>query len=94
MALHNYLRLTTNAKYVPVGFVDSEDSKWNLIPGDWRKDSNNNDGAFGNLATYRGSRSKPTALDIRDALKDYVNSEEGSVFWQVDYVRRTSHYAV
>ena len=45
MALHNNLRLTTNAKYVPADFVDSEDSKRNLIPGDWRKDSNNNDGA-------------------------------------------------
>ena len=94
MALHNYLSLTTNAKYVPAGFVDSEDSNGNLIPGDWRKNFNNNNGAFENLAPYRGSRSKPTALDIRDALKDYVNSEEGSVSWQVDYVRRASHYAV
>ena len=93
MALHNYLPLTTNAKYVPAGFVDSEDSNGNLILGDWRKDFNNN-GAFGNIAPYRGSRLKPTALDIRDALKDYVNSEEGSLSWQVDYVRRTSHYAV
>ena len=36
LCLHNYLRLTDNAQYVPSGFVDSEDSSGEIIPGDWR----------------------------------------------------------
>ncbi len=34
--LHNYLRLTDNPQYLPSGFVDSEDSSGNIVPGDWR----------------------------------------------------------
>ena len=34
LCLHNYLRLTENASYPPQGFVDSEDSSGNIIPGD------------------------------------------------------------
>ena len=94
LALHNYLQLTKNAKYVPAGFVDSEDSDGNLILGDWRKDLNGEKSALRNLTPLHGSRPKQSALDIRDALKDHLNSEEGKVHWQVDYVRRTSHYAV
>lgn len=45
IALHNYLRLTKNARYIHAGFVDSEDSDGNLIPGDWRKDSDRENGA-------------------------------------------------
>ena len=37
LCLHNYLRLTSNAQYIPSGFVDSEDSSGNIIPGDWRR---------------------------------------------------------
>ena len=36
LCLHNYLRLTDNAQYVPSGFVDSEDSSGEIISGDWR----------------------------------------------------------
>ena len=34
--LHNYLRQTGNAGYCPAGFVDSEDSKGVIKPGEWR----------------------------------------------------------
>jgi hypothetical protein len=36
ICLHNYLRLTDNAHYIPQGFVDTEDGKDEIIPGDWR----------------------------------------------------------
>lgn len=36
VCLHNSLRLTENAKYIPTGFVDSEDETGQIIPGDWR----------------------------------------------------------
>ena len=96
LALHNYLRLTSNATYSPSDFIDSEDKSGNLLPEDWRnsqlKDGNN--GAIVNLPRVRGSRTRQDVLIMRDHLKDYLNSEEGSVSWQVNYVRRTSHYAV
>ena len=34
VCLHNYLRLTENATYTPAGFIDSEDSTGNILPGD------------------------------------------------------------
>ena len=36
VCLHNYLRLIENAIYLPSGFVDSEGSNGDVIPGDWR----------------------------------------------------------
>ena len=33
-------------------------------------------------------------IEVRNRLKNYLNTNEGSVPWQIDYVRRTSHYAV
>ena len=36
VCLHNYLRLTDNAKYIPAGFVDNEDSSDNVTPGEWQ----------------------------------------------------------
>ena len=35
ICLHNYLRLTENAGYIPAGFVDREDGTGNIVPGDW-----------------------------------------------------------
>ena len=94
LTLHNYLCLIENAKYTPTGFADSEDSYGNIVPGDWRKDVQIGNSALEDIASLRGSRAKKSALDTRDALKDFLNSEEVSVPWQVGYVRRTSHYAV
>jgi len=36
LTLHNYLRLTENARYTPAGLLDSEDRNGNIVPGDWR----------------------------------------------------------
>ncbi|XP_066914218.1 putative nuclease HARBI1 [Clytia hemisphaerica] len=94
LSLHNYLRLTNNAGYVPAGFADSEDSSGNIVDGTWRNGVEGENGALRNLTTLHGSRFTKTALEIREKLKTHVNSEEGSVPWQVAYVRRTSHYAV
>ena len=37
IALHNYLRLTDNAVYTPVGFVDSQALSGEIRPGEWRR---------------------------------------------------------
>ena len=91
LALHNYLRLTENAKYIPKGFADSEDSDGNIVPGGWRKDVQSGNSALEEIMVYVQKSQPLSALDARDALKDYLNSEEGSVPWQVGHVRRTSH---
>ena len=36
-----------------------------------------------------GSRYSNNAVAMGEALKDYVNSETGSIEWQWDHVRRT-----
>ena len=96
LALHNYLRLTDNAHYCPAGFVDSVDQYGNIKEGEWRAMQENqeaNTGGMLPIAPIRNRRYSDDAVGMRDVLKDYLNSEEGSVPWQVDYVRRSSHYA-
>eukprot|EP00795_Rhopilema_esculentum_P005709 gene5709-10959_t len=96
LALHNYLRLTENAYYSPSGFMDSEDKDGNIIPGEWRLQRCNEThfGGIDELRPVRGSRARTDAIEARDRLKKYLNSDEGSVPWQLQYVQRTSHYAV
>ena len=96
LALHNYLRLTDNAHYTPAGFIDSEDKHGNFVPGQWRSQNESavQGGSFQSINAVRGSRSRVDALEVRNRLKNYLNSNEGSVPWQIDYVRRTSHYVV
>ena len=62
LALHNYLRLTENTKYIPTGFSDSEDSDGNIVPGDWRKDVQSGNSALKEIASLRGSRAKNQPL--------------------------------
>ena len=91
MALHNYLRQTNNALYTPAGFIDSESSDGALKPGSWRNDLPENQlhCALQNIPPLRGCRYRDECIHMRDSLKDYLNSEQGSVPWQMDYVRRT-----
>ena len=85
LCLHNYLRLTDNAQYVPSGFVDSEDSSGEIIPGDWR--SLVNKGALLSTSTGRAfNRSSESAKGTREIFEKYFNSQEGSLSWQKVYV--------
>ena len=88
IALHNYLRLTDNAVYTPVGSVDSQASSGEIRPGQWRRIVDDVAG-MSSIPNVRGSRYSNNAIAMREALKDYVNSETGSIEWQWDHVRRT-----
>ena len=94
IAFHNYLRLTDNACYTPSGFVDSEEKDGNFKPGEWRSLSSNYDVGLVPVPNVRGSRSHENAVKTRDKFKDYLNSEQESLKWQINYIRRTSHFAV
>ena len=91
LALHNYLRLTDNATYTPSGFIDSEVGNGEIKPGDWRKLVRNEESTSSmvSLPHVRGSRYRNDALAMRESIKEFVNSENGSVEWQYRYVRRT-----
>ena len=92
LALHNYLRQTSKAPYTPNGFADSEDNDCTIYLGEWRNQLERNDSetnCIRNIRGKRGSRPREETVSMRDALKDYFNSNEGSVPWQLSHVRRT-----
>ena len=87
VCLHNYLRLTENANYIPAGFVDCEDSSGNIIPGDWRSEINSDEGGLRHLNQIGGNRYTFEAGSSRDDFKSYFNSPGGEVPWQLQHVR-------
>ena len=59
VCLHNYLRLTDIAHYIPTGFVDSESNSGIVIQGDWKKELQ--DQAC--LLNFSKSKSKRSVFD-------------------------------
>ena len=89
ISLHNYLRLTDSATYCPNGFVDSEDSTGRIKKGEWRRIVAQGNAGLQPMARVRGSRYQNRAIEMRSAIMRYLNSDEGSVPWQLEYVRKT-----
>lgn len=87
LCLHNYLRLTENASYIPSGFIDSEDSSGIIIPGSWRNVVREDNISLTNHPKIGGNRYTFEAEKTQKSFKDYFNSEAGSVPWQLNYVR-------
>lgn len=88
ICLHNFLRQTNSAAYCPSGFVDSWDDKGEIKEGEWRRlVTHGTNRLLSDLPPIRGSRPPTTAAAARENLKSYVNSMEGSLPWQWDYVR-------
>lgn len=87
LCLHNYLRQTENSMYTPFGFVDIETAKGEIKPGEWRSYISEGGGCLKNMNIAKGGRRKVVANEVRDALKTFLNSEVGSVSWQLEYVR-------
>ena len=89
IALHNYLQQTEAAMFCPNGFVGSTDKSGVIKLGEWRKQIGQNEGCLHDLCNVRVSRPAKNATEMREAISDYVNSEEGAVEWQYAHVRRT-----
>ena len=89
VCLHNYLRLTENASYIPTGFVDSEDSSGNIIPGDWRNEVQGD--GLRNLQQVGGNRYSFDASLSRDAFMQYFINPEGSVSWHCQHARNVGN---
>ena len=90
VCLHNFLQLTPACAYTPAGFVDSELSDGSIKAGDWRNIlSSGNSSALKNFPKAKGGRQQEDARELQSRLKYHLNSEEGAVEWQLDYIRRT-----
>ena len=87
VCLHNYLRLTDNACYLPNGFVDSFSSDGDLIPGDWRNIIRNDEDGLAQMGKIGGNRYGFEAAKSRNDFMEYFVSEEGAVEWQYRHVR-------
>ena len=86
LCLHNYLRQTENSLYTPQGFVDLELGNGEIKVGEWRSHIQE-DGCLRSLNISKGGRRKIVANELREDLKTFLNSELGSVPWQLYYVR-------
>ena len=43
------------------------------------------------LSSVKGYRYSNNAVEMRNSLRRFLNSEEGSVSWQEEYVTRTAY---
>ena len=76
LALHNYVRLTSNAMYTP-----------SIHLGQW--DERDIAQGFNNIIQIRGNRNHLEVIQMRNEIKEYLTLEEGSLPWQQEYIRRT-----
>ena len=72
--------------YNPSGFVDSESGDESIHLGEWRNRGIAQD--FNNIRPIRGNGNRLEVAQMRDEIKEYLNSEEGSLPWQQDYISR------
>ena len=87
ICLHNYLQQTENASYCPLGFVDSYDNNGTIKPGQLRHIVQYGGSGLTEVQNVCGCRYSNNAIEMREALKEYLNSEAGSVDWQLERVR-------
>ena len=86
LCLHNYLHQTESSLYTPKDFVDVELADGKIKEGEWRSQAGQ-DGCLKLTKPLKRRRRKVVANELRENLKRFVNSEIGSVLWQVDYVK-------
>ena len=94
LALHDDLLLTDNAIYCPFGFVDSFDISGKLKQRE-KRDLNVDNRGLLPISRVKGSRYREDVTGMRNALIEYVNSEEGCVSWQkITYLRTTNLFTL
>ena len=91
--LHNYLRLTDGACYIPTGFIDSESTSGVIIPGDWRREVADQT-CLVSLPTSKSNRPIFEANVVRNTFNEYFNCNDGALPWQLEYVESCGHNPV
>jgi hypothetical protein len=90
IALHNFLRVRESSTYCPAGFSDGEDADRNVMRGGWRDEVESSNGGMVGIGRSSSNMHTSNAAANRDAFREYFNSPQGSVSWQLTHVRRTS----
>ena len=88
VCLYNFLQLTAKSAYSPQGFINSEMEDGSICPGSWRHLIPNVQSGLCFLPKAKGGKQQNNAKDTQRALKDYLNTTEGSVEWKLEYVNR------
>jgi hypothetical protein len=79
VCLHNFVKTENDPQYCPRGFVDSGDTSDGL----WRQETKELQ-SVGRLAANNAQRQ---VMAVRNTFKDYFNSEQGAVPWQLRIVQ-------
>ena len=87
ICLHNYLKQTENACYVPAGFVDTEDDSGTIVPGSWRSEVADDVSALQTVNRVGSNNYRKDAKETRNQFKLYFNSPSGSLPWQAKHVQ-------
>ena len=82
------MQLTAKSAYSLQGFIDSETEDGSVCPGDWLHLIPNVRSGLCCLPKAKGGRQQTNAKDTQRALQDYLNTTEGSVEWQWDYINQ------
>lgn len=78
--LHNYLLNDNRRSYCPPSFADTLDSSGNIV-GEWRTRIGRDSLYYGSIPASSG-RTSDYGKRLRDKIKEYVNSSQGSLPWQ------------
>lgn len=73
-------------QYCPPNYPD-RDENGTFYPGEWRNEATSTSAIQDTFKMGSNNRAL-RAVTIRDQLKDYFNSNEGSLSWQLQHVRR------
>lgn len=79
--LHNFLIEDKSMTYCPPNYIDKIDEHGRIIEGEWRNRIAENS-LYHSSFPANGGRTSDYAKFVRNTLKDYVNSEAGSLSWQ------------
>ena len=71
--------------HTPSGFIDLELGNGEIKDGQWRSQIQE-DGCLRSLNIRKDGRRKIVSNELCEDLKTFLNSELGSVPWQLDYV--------
>ena len=77
--MHDFLQMAAKSVYSLQGFINSEMEDGSICPGDWRHLIPNVQSSLCCLPKANSGRQQTNAKDTQRALKDYLNTTEGSV---------------
>ena len=75
--------VSENTTYTPAGLLDSRSSSGDIREGNWDFFFSADNLGFQQIKTIRDCRHSKSSNDMKNGLKHYINSESGTVEWQL-----------